>query len=159
MRPGFPKWSARVVAIAAACLLVGLAAVARGESFHSLQAAEQAFYEAGLPFEFDWKPNRLLRPSPKTGGAGPGPTRDGNPATPVPPQLLGQLRGWAGGVDARTFKVWTVAVFDRASAAIAYAQLATRTAQTLVALRANNVVYVGTPFPAAARAIGQLRHE
>jgi len=146
-----------VVVVAAAFLLLGWVAAARGESLHSLQSAEQAFNKAGLPFEFDWKPNPYLRPSPKTGGAGPGPTPAGDPVTPVPRQLIGELTGWAGGVNVDTFKAWTISVFDRASAAVAYAHLAT--AHKYLVLRANNVVYVGTAFPAASRAMAQLSHQ
>jgi hypothetical protein len=79
----------------------------------------------------------------------------------VPQQRIGDLTGWAGGVNVNTVRAWAVTVFDRASAAVAYAHLATRkpVSPQYVVLRANNVVYVGTPFPAASRAMAQLSHQ
>jgi hypothetical protein len=52
MRRGASERCVRV-AVAVACLLLGLAAGARAESLHSLQSTEEAFYKAGLPVEFD----------------------------------------------------------------------------------------------------------
>jgi len=156
MRKGLSQRNVAVV-VAAAVMLLASAPVVHGESLHSLQSAEQAFYKAGLPFEFDWTPNPYLRPNPKTGGAAPGPTGKADPVTPVPTQLIGNLKGWAGGSNALTFKVWTISVFDRASAAAAYAHLATAT--KFLVLRTNNTVYVGSGFPAASRAMAQLSHQ
>ena len=141
-----------IVIVAAALLPVGLGLAARAESLHSLRAAEEVFYKAGLPFQIEWRPNRYLRP----GSIGPG---SSDPNAVVPKALLPHLTGWAEGVNTAKFTFWTVFVFDGTSAAVAYARRTVQPSKAWVVLRANNVVYVGTRFRSASRAMAHLRQQ
>jgi hypothetical protein len=144
----------RIALVAALLLAVpGSALAARAESLHSLRSAEAAFYRAQLPFQADWTPspaNPYLRP-----------TALNDPRRGVPKTLSRHLTGWAEGVNSSTFKSWTVFVFDQGAQAASYARWWKTRCKAPncngVALRANNVFYFGARFPAASRAMAQLR--
>jgi hypothetical protein len=125
------------------------------ESLHGLRSVEAAFYRAKLPFAQDWNPHPLnpyLVPAQKD-----------DARLTVPRAIRSRLVGWAGGANAKTFKVWQVFVFDSQSAAISFAVVERAHCKppdcNATVLRANNVVYFGNRMQAALQALAALHHE
>ncbi len=140
-----------VLAVALALGLAGPALAARAETLHSLRSVEAAFYRAGIPFSSEWvptPPNPYLVPKASA------------PGSSLPSAFRRHLIGWAGRVNATTFNGAQVWVFDGGAPAAEYAGWAWRHCSpspcTGRILRADNVVYVGSPLPAAARAMAAL---
>lgn len=140
--------------LAAAAVFVVIASPAVAElnlHNHTLRQAEAAFARDRLPFQRDWS----------SASANPYLVDQANPKAAIPISFRRHLVGWAGGTNPSTFQSWQVFVFDSDSAAELFAHRWCRPPSCVgfISLRADNVAYVGSRIPAAARAIASLRRD
>lgn len=140
------------IAAIVGCLLVGGAApTAAAVNALTLRSVERAFYQARVPFSYDWQrtaANPYLVPTKPSAG----------PSASLPRAFGPHLIGSASYLNAKTFKSRVVYVFDSPSIALTYRSWIEHhcTCRGSVILLAHNVAYLGSPSAAVRKAMTRL---